>query len=294
MSRDSSSSSYREMVLEHLFVGELMRHAWLTDLKRIEILQPEVDDGGYDLVVEANNIFRHIQLKTTFLGSKVNQFSLHLGLAGKPSGCLIVLQFDPVTLNIGQYLWFGGKPGSKLPDLSGFKVGKHTKANAQGKKTARPMMRVIPKGKLTPVAGIDTIVDKLFGTGIQARKVVAKASSVLPTTQRGAHRRSSERDYADKRDANIAAYYLSKFEHGRLGIGDQSKTFAEIARRLGVKKTTLQNARDIFDPHTGSHRRGWRDRTGAVKALAPQFAEIHRKYSGYSEAELRRVVLGGR
>jgi hypothetical protein len=46
-------SSYREMVLEHLFSGEVMRHVWLSGIKRLEVLKPQVDDGGYDLVLEA-------------------------------------------------------------------------------------------------------------------------------------------------------------------------------------------------------------------------------------------------
>ncbi|HEX6372903.1 MAG TPA: hypothetical protein VF006_28530 [Longimicrobium sp.] len=47
-------SSYREALLEHLFAGELMRHLWREGLVRIELLKPQVDDGGYDLVLEAN------------------------------------------------------------------------------------------------------------------------------------------------------------------------------------------------------------------------------------------------
>jgi hypothetical protein len=44
-------SSYREMLLEHLFAGEVMRHVWLSGIKRLEILKPQVDDGGYDIVL---------------------------------------------------------------------------------------------------------------------------------------------------------------------------------------------------------------------------------------------------
>lgn len=47
-------SSYREVLLEHLFAGEVMRHLWISGTKRLEMLKPQVDDGGYDLVLEAN------------------------------------------------------------------------------------------------------------------------------------------------------------------------------------------------------------------------------------------------
>ena len=42
----SRHSSYREMLLEHLFVGEVMRHVWVSGGKRLEILKPQIDDAG--------------------------------------------------------------------------------------------------------------------------------------------------------------------------------------------------------------------------------------------------------
>lgn len=49
----SQKSSYREMLLEHLFVGELLKLLWLSGIHDIEVLKPQVDDAGYDL-----NLFR--------------------------------------------------------------------------------------------------------------------------------------------------------------------------------------------------------------------------------------------
>ncbi len=42
----SFRSSYREMVLHHLFVGELLRTLWLKGL-HAEVLRPRTDDSGY-------------------------------------------------------------------------------------------------------------------------------------------------------------------------------------------------------------------------------------------------------
>jgi hypothetical protein len=292
--KNSSSSSYREKVLEHLFVGEIMRYSWFSDIKRIEILKPEVDDSGYDLVVEANNILRHIQLKATFQGSKVARFNIHLGLANKPGGCVIVLLPDPQTLKIEKFLWFGGLPGQKLPDISGNAIGKHAKGNSHGTKTQRPMIRVIPRGTFTRVDGVGAIIEKLFGIKCQSPAGLTSLPQVEqpPLVRSGAHRRSSERDYTDKREAYIAAYYLSKFGHQELKLGNQSKTLNLIAKCFAVRHTTLRNARDLFDPHTGSHRVGWRSPAGSVKALSPKYEEIHKKFNEYSEARLRRIVLG--
>ena len=75
-------SSYREAVLEHLFVGELLRVLWLRGVHG-EVLRPFVDDAGYDLVVDANRITRHIQLKSSFLHATTARQKVHqdLGLS---------------------------------------------------------------------------------------------------------------------------------------------------------------------------------------------------------------------
>ena len=35
---------------EHLFVGELVRHLWLKGAASLEVLKPQVDDAGYDVL----------------------------------------------------------------------------------------------------------------------------------------------------------------------------------------------------------------------------------------------------
>lgn len=101
--RDDHSllSSYRESLLKHLFAGEVMKAVWLSGLRRLEVLKPQVDDGGYDLVLEAGDVVRHVQLKATFAGSTVRNLKINLGLAPKPSGCVICMHFDPDTLSLG-------------------------------------------------------------------------------------------------------------------------------------------------------------------------------------------------
>jgi hypothetical protein len=89
------------------------------------------------------------------------------------------------------------------------------------------------------------------------------------------------------RQALIAAFYLSKFEHGKLGLGNQGETFAVVAGKLGTKTNTLKNYRDYFDPHTGSGRRGWWQ-----VELPPQFATILEEFQGHGEGELRELVEG--
>jgi hypothetical protein len=162
-SAHSLHSSYRESLLEHLFAGEIMRHLWLSDFKRLEVLKPQVDDGGYDLVLETASVVRHIQLKATFKGSKVSRFNIHTALASKPSGCVVVLKFDPETLDLGPFYWFGGLPKKPLPDLTEFPIAKHTKGNAEGIKNLRANIRVVPLSRFCEVATIEELSVKLFG-----------------------------------------------------------------------------------------------------------------------------------
>lgn len=84
----------------------------------------------------------------------------------------------------------------------------------------------------------------------------------------------------------IAALYLSKFGHERLELGNQDQTFARVAERLHVKKNTLKNHRDRFDPHTGSGRRGWWQ-----AGLPSDVAGALRDYGTLTEAELRERVI---
>lgn len=156
-------SSYREVLLEHLLSGEVMKHLWLRGNVRIETLKPQVDDAGYDLVLEANGVVRHVQLKSSHAGSSTSEVRVSLHLAKKPSGCVVWLWFDPQTLQLGPYLFFGSAPGLPLPDIASFKVAKHVKGNAQGIKHERPNVRVIPKSRFENLASTSDLVLRLFG-----------------------------------------------------------------------------------------------------------------------------------
>src|SRR5262245_54861773 len=102
----SFRSSHREALLEHLFAGQVMKRLWLRGEWRLEVLKPQVDDGGYDLVLEANGIVRHVQLKASFRGSTVSEAKINSLLALKPSGCVVFVWFDKTTLDLGPFAFF--------------------------------------------------------------------------------------------------------------------------------------------------------------------------------------------
>jgi hypothetical protein len=47
-----AESSARENLIEHVFLGELLRGLWRKNVRDLEVLRPEVDSGGYDLALE--------------------------------------------------------------------------------------------------------------------------------------------------------------------------------------------------------------------------------------------------
>lgn len=160
---DNLHSSRRENLVEHLFAGEVLRHLWRAGVHEVDVLRAETDAGGYDIVVEVGSIARHVQLKSSARGSTTSKQKINLALGTKRSGCVVWVMFDPSTLELGPFLWFGGTPGMPLPDITAFPIAKHTKGNAKGVKAERPNIREITKGKFTKIESIAGVVEKLFG-----------------------------------------------------------------------------------------------------------------------------------
>ena len=66
MSKHYEHSSFREKLIEHLFIGEMLKLSWLKDDCQLEVMKLEVDNAGCDIVLEENNVFR-IYLKVLSL-----------------------------------------------------------------------------------------------------------------------------------------------------------------------------------------------------------------------------------
>lgn len=153
----SLESVLREKVIEHLFLGDLLRCLWHRGIRDIEVLRAEVDRGGHDVVLEVDGIMRHVQLKASYRGAKTQKVSINANLAAKPQGCVVWIRFDPVTLDLGPFLWFGAPPGNPLPPL-GDRIGRHTR----GAKNERPNIRVLARGSFATIESMDGLIDKLF------------------------------------------------------------------------------------------------------------------------------------
>lgn len=158
----SRHSSYREKLLEHRFVSEVLQAMWLQG-EVVDVLKAEVDGGGFDLVLQARGVMRHVQLKTVKAGGATSEWKVALRLADYPSGCVIVITVNPDTMAIGPFLWLGDEPGLPLPGISHHKVAKHTKGDGDGTKNERPNHRVIRKSQFTSLPTISAVIDTLFG-----------------------------------------------------------------------------------------------------------------------------------
>lgn len=159
----SHHSTLRERIVEHLFIGEVLRALWRVGVYDAEILRSEFDAGGYDLVLSFRTIVRHIQFKTIIEGGKTDDAKISLGLASKSSGCIIwIVVSDHLLLE--RYLWFGGEPGQPLADIHAAQVAKHTKGNADGEKLLRPNHRLVKKSWFDRLASIDEVIVRLIGS----------------------------------------------------------------------------------------------------------------------------------
>jgi len=161
-SAHSTASSLREKIIEHLFLGNLLRCLWCKGIRDIEILRSEIDRDGYDLVLEANGVMRHIQLKASHRLAKTAELDIQVSLERKPCAGVIWIRFDPDSMELGPYFWFGAAPHRRIPAL-GDKVSHHSKGNSEGYKAERLSHRVVRKGRFEKLTTINEVADRLFG-----------------------------------------------------------------------------------------------------------------------------------
>lgn len=158
-SPDFTKSTYRERLVEQLFVGEVLRHLWGRGVHDVEVLKPVVAHSGYDVVLEYGRIIRHIELKVSNVGGKRKAVNVNVGLQRTPSGCVVWINVNQDDLELKPFWWYGAEPGIPLPSLEGFRVGKQPR----GAKRERSSIRQIPRSKFTRLETVAEVVQKLFG-----------------------------------------------------------------------------------------------------------------------------------
>jgi hypothetical protein len=159
--RNFIHSTLRERIVEHVFIGDVLRTLWRRGVTDVEILWPEFDAHGYDVVMSRGPVVRHVQLKTQAAG----KVSVSCALAEKPSGCVVWIGLNKVTLELGPFMWFGGPPGDPLPDISQYPNPKRATHNAEGVRPIRKNHHELPPTAFTRMKTVDEVVVRLFGDG---------------------------------------------------------------------------------------------------------------------------------
>jgi hypothetical protein len=120
----------------------------------VEVLRPEFDAHGYDLVMARGPIVRHIQFKTGTSRKPVD-VSVSQALAEKPSGCVIWIRVA-ADLDMGPFFWFGAAPGMPLPTIDGYPNPLRATHNKQGVRPLRKNHRLIPREIFRQLANLDS------------------------------------------------------------------------------------------------------------------------------------------
>jgi hypothetical protein len=87
---------YVENIMEHAFLSDVLQHCWFIRHHRVEVIRPDVDAGGYDLVLEANGRVRHVQLKSYSAGgAKGAPKLINSRLRDHPDPCVVRISWKP-------------------------------------------------------------------------------------------------------------------------------------------------------------------------------------------------------
>ena len=161
----AARSSYVENILTHRMVADLASELWHRNpSKPFQILNSEVDDSGIDLILGCESALRYIQVKQVHSGGKAKKFSIRLSFSRLPGSCVVLIKHDSQTLNIENYLFYGGGPNESMPSLAEAKVSKSPvrRDTATGKRTERPNYRDVPISKFKVMDSPGALLSSLF------------------------------------------------------------------------------------------------------------------------------------
>jgi len=112
---ETTSPQFRENLLEHVFIAEVLQECAVVRGQNVAVLRAEVDEDGYDLVLEMDGVLRHVQLKSRYDGDKASHKAfdgLNPKLGGRIGGCVVVMLWLVKDGRIKlAYRWWGSGPG---------------------------------------------------------------------------------------------------------------------------------------------------------------------------------------
>lgn len=158
-------SGSMELMIESLFLSEVLQEAWFGRARIVDVLHSTVDAFGYDVVFQCGDVVRHVQVKAKKRGTRTSRYAISVALTEQPAGCVVCVIWERVPgLNRVRlsYKWLGNAPHESLGDLGG-QVSKQSRGNSLGVKGERKNMRDVKLSAFTDLAGASELVDRLFG-----------------------------------------------------------------------------------------------------------------------------------
>lgn len=161
-------SSHVENVLRHAFLAELASEVWRDDPnERLGISKAEVDDSGYDLVLERNAVIRRVQMKHAHDEKSPKKFSVRVEFAMYPGSCIVVISHSLVDLKPTSYSFYGNGPDQEMPYIEAHRTTKSpVRRGADGKRKLRHAYRDVPYSRFKKGLSMRELIQELFpGSG---------------------------------------------------------------------------------------------------------------------------------
>jgi hypothetical protein len=157
-------SSYVENVLRHALVAAIAGEQWMRNpLSCIQILNSEVDDSGFDIVLALGNRARYIQLKQTHSEKTPPHVSVRLSFATMLGSCVVLVAHNLHDLSIANFRFFGSAPDLPMPDISaGARSIVPGRRNAAGERKRREGYRNVALRRFSPTLSSSQLLDMLF------------------------------------------------------------------------------------------------------------------------------------
>ena len=163
--------------MKHAFLWRLYSELWQRDPDtKVLVFDSEIDDSGFDLAVSVGKYTRHIQLKSSMIGSSTRSVPLQQSLCALPGGCVVWMEYLPSTLEVQSYLLFAYSNPSEPLDFRNFQQAKTVRANSKGEKKFRPGCYRVPKTAFNELP-FERLTEVLFGRATP-RNIVAVAGDL--------------------------------------------------------------------------------------------------------------------
>lgn len=164
----SERSSAVENILKHAFLAELSQIAWEKDpLCPLNISNSEVDDSGYDVVLEYGGIVRHVQLKQAHNKKRPQKYSVRVPFATLPGACVVVIIHAISNLRVSSYSFYGKDPDQPMPYIEAHRTTKHPgRRDANGNRKLRLNYRDALYSKFEKNINLHELFNLLFPLGM--------------------------------------------------------------------------------------------------------------------------------